>query len=292
MTTDENVNYNARITVEGGIKVLYKGVWVSEIRFEQDEISLGVMDPEHDIYPDINLRQYRLDGGDPYISRQHARFIHEEGKYFVEDICNNNSTSIQEKVKVINNETIELHHGDRIFLSESLVFRFELVPDNITEEPDTPESEDEKQSAEYYLEVESQTPLYFKQRNAFTHILDLNPQEWSKTEDTPALSVGRRSTEEGIYPDIDLWKFYFNEKDEYIARKHACITFEDGNFSFQDVSGKGSTWINIKDDDHRLLKSESGKEKKQLNVGDKLIISDSVVFIFKKYAENDSSEDS
>ena len=86
MTTDENVNYNARIIVEGGIKVLYKGVWVSEIRFDQDEINLGVMDPEHDIYPDINLRQYRLDGGDPYISRRHAKFIHEDGKYFVQDI--------------------------------------------------------------------------------------------------------------------------------------------------------------------------------------------------------------
>ena len=290
MTTDENVNYNARIIVEGGIKVLYKGVWVSEIRFDQDEISLGVMDPEHDIYPDINLRQYRLDGGDPYISRRHAKFIHEDGKYFVQDICNNNSTSIQEKVKVINNETVELHHGDRIFLSESLVFRFELVPDNVTEEPDVVENEEEKQNTEYYLEVESQTPLYFKARNAFTHILDLNPQEWKRNdEDVPVISVGRRSTEENIYPDIDLWKFYFNEKDEYIARKHARITFEDDKFYFCDVSGKGSTWLNVKDDDHRLLKSESGKEKKELQVGDKLIISDSVVFVFKKYGENEDS---
>ncbi|BBM85232.1 FHA domain-containing protein [Candidatus Uabimicrobium amorphum] len=291
MTTDENVNYNARIIVEGGIKVLYKGVWVSEVRFDQDEISLGVMDPEHDIYPDINLRQYRLDGGDPYISRRHAKFIHEDGKYFVQDICNNNSTSIQEKVKVINNETVELHHGDRIFLSESLVFRFELVPDNVTEEPDdVVENEEEKQNTEYYLEVESQTPLYFKARNAFTHILDLNPQEWEKDDkDIPTVSVGRRSTEENIYPDIDLWKFYFNEKDEYIARKHARLTFEDDKFHFYDVSGKGSTWLNVKDDEHRLLKSESGKEKKELQVGDKLIISDSVVFIFKKYGENNDS---
>lgn len=299
-STDEKPNYNARITVEGGIKVLYKGLWVTEIDFTEDEITLGVIDPEHDIYPDINLRQYRLDGGDPYISRKHAKFLHKENLYFIQDICNNNSTSIGTKTNVINNETIQLNHGDRIFLSESLSFRFELIPQDDTNtkqneqsevlENEAEENDNIKENAEtedvpfdYYLEIDKQTPLFFKPSNKFENIIRLNPGEWPKDEENNSvISIGRRSTEDGVYPDIDLWKFYFNDGDEYIARKHAQIVYHDGTFFFEDVSGKGSTWINEKDEENRLLKTKDEPAKIELKVGDKLIISDSVVFTFKK----------
>jgi len=111
-----------KLTVEGGLKVLYKGVWVQEVPFEAEQITIGVLDPENNIYPDINLRQYRLEGEDPYISRRHARFLRSEGKYYIEDICRNNSTSLNTKGEIINGQKRELQEGNRIFISESIVF--------------------------------------------------------------------------------------------------------------------------------------------------------------------------
>lgn len=321
----------AKLVVEGGIKILYKGVWVTEIPFDQDEISIGVMDPENDIYPDINLRQYRLDGGDPYISRKHARFTKENDEYTVEDICGNNSTSINSKTGVLNESKKTLQNGDRIFISESIGFRFELCSDTVstsgessivdaqkvdskeelesldeneaqeqgeektddaTSDPKTPEEsqteenqeENQEQKKEgFYLEVEGEEPLFFKPRNTFTYVIDLTPDEWQEEDGHKSISIGRRSTEDNIYPDIDLWKFYFNDGDEYIGRKHARIFEDEGKLYFQDLSGKGSTWINEKDDEHRLLKTATDEAKKELNVDDKILISDSVVFTVRKH---------
>lgn len=279
-----------KLVVEGGIPVLYQGVWVKEIPFDRDEVTIGVMDPENDIYPDINLRQYRLEGGDPYISRRHARFFCSEGKYYVEDLCKNNSTSVDTKQSIVNGEKKELHPGSRIFISESIVFRFEessaqpavgaaKIP-SANPNMET-QAESKSQICKYYLEVEGEIPLFFKPRNIFTHIIELNPQEWeADTKDNlRTLNIGRRSTEDGIYPDIDLWKFYFNDGDEYIARRHARIFEQSGKLYFQDVSGKGSTWYNVKDDAHRLVKTESNPAVYEIKAGDKLIISDSAVFV-------------
>lgn len=297
-----------KLMVEGGIKVLYKGSWVDQIPLDSDEITIGVMDPDNNIYPDINLRQYRLEGGDPYISRRHARFLRVEDKYCIEDICRNNSTSIDKKSEIINGVKRDLQPGMRIFISESVVFRFttgESLKDEKTEEskaaepagnPDpekeTPavEKNEEMPTAQkempaplFYMEVGGQTALFFKPRNLFTHIIELNPSEWAKDQDgCRALQIGRRSTEDIIYPDIDLWKFYFNDGDEYIARRHARIFESEGKLYFQDLSGKGSTWINEKTEENRLLKSAENEAKAEIVDGMKLMISDSTLFVVHK----------
>ncbi len=323
-----------KLAIEGGIKVLYKEVWVTEIPFENEEITIGVMDPDNNIYPDINLRQYRLDGGDPYISRRHGRFLYSEGKYYIEDICRNNSTSIDKKSEIINGVKRELSVGTRVFISESLVFRFEKnepkqeenaaqeasqetilskeMPDtNIKQAPpeENPQEEhtpaplknleamvaeatkEESAKADnsavetpsYYLEITGPSALFFKSANVFTNKIPLSPKEWAKDQDgLPALQIGRRSTEDGIYPDIDLWKFYFNDSDEYIARRHARILEKEGKLYFQDISGKGSTWFNEKDDEHRLLRTAENQAMAEIQDGSKLIISDSAVFIVHK----------
>ncbi len=282
-----------KLIVEGNLKVLFKGVWMKEIPFpvEGDEITIGVMDPENNIFPDINLRAYRLDGGDPYISRKHARFFMEDGKIFIEDFCRNNSTSINNKIDIINGEKKEIQVGTKVFISESIVLRLEegdveqdvieskemLPDDNLESTEDNELDNDEK--ALVYLEVNGQIPLFFKPKNSFSYMIELNPTEWANDIDGfPALQIGRRSTEDEIYPDIDLWKFYFNDGDEYIARRHARIVYEDNKFYFQDLSGKGSTWVNQKDEDHRLIHSDTNEAKHEIQDGDKLIISDSAVF--------------
>ena len=276
----------AKLVVEGGIPVLYKGSWVVEIPFDRDEITLGVMDPENDIYPDINLRQYRLEGGDPYISRRHARFTCSEGHYYIEDTCKNNSTSLDSKNNIVNGEKKEIHIGSKLFISESVVFRLEATTEadaSRVAKPFIPKKIEVQQDAtpKYYLEVEKEVPLFFKPRNIFTNIIELNPQEWDNDprDNKKALQIGRRSTEDGIYPDIDLWKFYFNDGDEYIARRHARIFEDNGKIYFQDLSGKGSTWCNSRDEQHRLVKSEANAAIYEIKKDDRLIVSDSAVFI-------------
>lgn len=315
-----------KLVVEGGIKVLYKEVWVTEIPFESEEITIGVMDTDNNIYPDINLRQYRLDGGDPYISRRHGRFIYSDGKYYIEDICRNNSTSIDKKSEIINGVKREISLGTRVFISESVVFRFEAnepkqeipqvkeaaqetilakeVPDtNINQNfapkekseeelpiqsldsvvQDAPKETVPSESLSYYLEIAGASALFFKPANVFTNRIELLPKEWQKDQDgLAALQIGRRSTEDGIYPDIDLWKFYFNDSDEYIARRHARIIEKEGKLYFQDLSGKGSTWFNEKDDEHRLLRTPENQAIAEIQDGSKLIISDSAVFTVHK----------
>lgn len=280
-----------RLVVEGGIQVLYKGVWVKEIPFDRDEIGIGVMDPENDIYPDINLRQYRLEGGDPYISRRHGKFTRKDGKYFVEDVCNNNSTSVDTKSNIINNEQHELQPGMRVFISESVAFRFEVAPPE-EEKPEATAGADQEWP-KWYLEVEGQIPLFFRPSNTFTHLIELNPAEWKidPKDGLPALHIGRRSTEDNVYPDLDLWKFYFNDADEYIARKHARIFAREGKLYFQDLSGKGSTWYNVRDDEHRLVRTDTDEAKYEIQLEDKLLISDSAVFVVRKQEAIESQEE-
>ncbi len=373
-----NVPY--KLIVEGGLLVLYKGAWVTEIPFDSDQITIGVLDPENNIYPDINLRQYRLEGEDPYISRRHARFLRSEDKYYIEDICRNNSTSVNTKAEILNLQKNEITPGARIFISESIVFRFveatlatpsenisslpisenlttpasenlpatsenaeknsepskiseheegmkndEILEDDVGNEiQDVPPTEffskkdstsqeqlekieeaakeaaakeeaakeaAAKEAAKedpsepqpnFVLEIETQRPIFYKSKNIFTNLIELNPNEWKIDSDGKrALHVGRHSTEDQIYPDIDLWKFFFNDGDEYIARKHARFFENQGKLYFQDLSGKGSTWHTQKDDEHRLLHSEEDEAKVPLADSLKLIISDSVILTIR-----------
>lgn len=273
-----------RLVVEGNIPVLYKGIWVKNIVWDRDEITIGVMDPENDIYPDINLRQYRLDGGDPYISRRHACFLRRDGSYYVKDICKNNSTSVDNKNRIINGEEVEITHGSRIFISESIAFQFDTAPYDGKAEEEQPPVLEPSGAGLYYLEVEGEIPLFFKPRNIFTHIIELNPAEWpiDPKDGKRAILIGRRSTEDCVYPDIDLWKFYFNEGDEYVGRRHARIYEEEGNLYFQDLSGKGSTWYDVRDNDHRLVRTDTDPAIHLIENGNKLIVSDHAVFSVHK----------
>jgi pSer/pThr/pTyr-binding forkhead associated (FHA) protein len=278
-----------KLIVEGNIPVLYKNEWMKEIPLDCEEISVGVMDPDNNIFPDINLRQYRLEGGDPYISRKHARFFKEDDKWYIEDLCRNNSTSVGNKLEIINGIRQELTPGMRIFISESIAFRFE--EGEITEESPQERLNEQSTSATNFLEVSGLIPLYFKPQNLFISTIDLNPEEWDKDQDgLPAIQFGRRSTEDKIYPDVDLWKFYFNDGDEYIARRHARIYYKDNKFYFQDLSGKGSTWYNQKDEDHRLLHNENNPAIHEIQDGDTLIISDSAVFTAHIAKANSNTE--
>ena len=56
------------------------------------------------------------------VSREHARVVHKEGRWFVEDLGSRNGTFVNEK-RVPSHAPYALHHADRIDIgSETLVF--------------------------------------------------------------------------------------------------------------------------------------------------------------------------
>ena len=117
----------------------------------------------------------------------------EDGKIFIEDFCRNNSTSINNKIDIINGEKKEIQVGTKVFISESIVLRLEegdveqdvieskemLPDDNLESTEDNELDNDEK--ALVYLEVNGQIPLFFKPKNSFSYMIELNPTEWLTT---------------------------------------------------------------------------------------------------------------
>ncbi len=108
------------LVVEGNQTVLYEGGSVSEIPFDVDELSIGCRDTEQGHYPDIDLLKYR--NHDPFLSRQHALFFKEDGKYFINVLSQADSTGFNSKSDIMAaGERREIKTGTRIFFSDSIV---------------------------------------------------------------------------------------------------------------------------------------------------------------------------
>lgn len=124
--SDEDVSAEpaAYLEIEGGQEIFFRGAYTTKIPFKTGSILVGRRDVMASHYPDIDLMMYRK--LDPAISRRHLRFFREEGQYFVEDLCNNNATFLNDYANKLNHERRELHDGDRIFVSMSLAFLFRL----------------------------------------------------------------------------------------------------------------------------------------------------------------------
>jgi len=114
----------AYLEVEGGQEVFFRGAYTTRIPFKTGSILVGRRDVMASHYPDIDLMMYRK--LDPAISRRHLRLFKENGRYFIEDLCNNNATFVNDYSNKLNHERRELRHGDRVFVSMSLAFLFRL----------------------------------------------------------------------------------------------------------------------------------------------------------------------
>ncbi len=109
-----------RLVIEGNQTVLYEGHAVSEIPFDVDELSIGCRDTEQGHYPDIDLLKYRVH--DPFLSRKHALFFKEEGKYFIKVLSQAASTGFNSKSDILEaGECREIETGNRLFFSDSIV---------------------------------------------------------------------------------------------------------------------------------------------------------------------------
>jgi pSer/pThr/pTyr-binding forkhead associated (FHA) protein len=59
---------------------------------DQEEIMVGREDPSSGIFPDVDLTAYGGEEGG--VSRRHARLLHINGEYFVEDLQSTNFTKL------------------------------------------------------------------------------------------------------------------------------------------------------------------------------------------------------
>ena len=110
------------LEVEGGQEVFFRGAYTTKIPLKNKSILVGRRDVMASHYPDVDLMMYRK--LDPAISRRHLRFFRESGIYYIEDLCNNNATFLNDYNNKLNHERRALHHGDRIFVSMSLALLF------------------------------------------------------------------------------------------------------------------------------------------------------------------------
>ena len=121
---EEEAGPTAFLEIEGGQEIFFRGAYTTKIPFKTGTILVGRRDVMASHYPDIDLMMYRK--LDPAISRRHLRFFRENGAYFVEDLCNNNATFLNDYANKLNHERRELRDGDRVFVSMSLAFLFRV----------------------------------------------------------------------------------------------------------------------------------------------------------------------
>jgi len=116
----------AFLETEGAQEVFYRGKYVTHIELIGSSLLVGRRDVMSGHYPDIDLAMYRKQ--DPAISRRHFRiFCDINRRYFIEDLCNNNATFVNDYESPLNHERRELRDGDRIFVSMTLALVFRLM---------------------------------------------------------------------------------------------------------------------------------------------------------------------
>ncbi len=118
------VEAEAWLIVEGGQSVFFDGRMTGQVRLDVDQILIGRRDPSQGHYPDIDLGHFRhIDG---HISRRHARIYRRQGQWFLEDLCDNAATYLNDKGHVLNGETTPLKDGDQVLVSDSVAMTFRL----------------------------------------------------------------------------------------------------------------------------------------------------------------------
>lgn len=112
----------ATLVVEGGQSVFFDGEMRTALHLDVDELLIGRRDPVAGHYPEIDLTH--LAALDPHISRRHARILRARNRWFVEDLCTNSATFLNDRAHVLNGTRHPLQDGDRIFISDAVAMTF------------------------------------------------------------------------------------------------------------------------------------------------------------------------
>ncbi len=116
----------AFLLVENHQDVFYRGSYLTKIPLMGNPVIIGRRDVMAGYYPDIDLAAYWKQ--DRTISRRHLKIYADiNGFYYVEDLCNNNSTHVNTWDCELNRTRMVLRPGDRIFVGKVVVFSFNVI---------------------------------------------------------------------------------------------------------------------------------------------------------------------
>ena len=114
----------AWLIVGGSQTVFFDGRMTSQIRLDVDQVLIGRRDPSQGHYPDLDLGHFRQI--DAHISRRHARVFRKGNRWFLEDLCRNDATYLNDKAHVLNGESVPLKNGDEVLISDSVAMTFRI----------------------------------------------------------------------------------------------------------------------------------------------------------------------
>jgi pSer/pThr/pTyr-binding forkhead associated (FHA) protein len=96
----------------------------AQVRLDVDQVLIGRRDPSQGHYPDLDLGHFRQI--DAHISRRHARVYRKGSRWFLEDLCENDATYLNDKAHVLNGESVPLKNGDEVLISDSVAMTFRV----------------------------------------------------------------------------------------------------------------------------------------------------------------------
>jgi hypothetical protein len=105
-------NVHANLVIERGNQV------GSEFPLSTDESLIGRWDADNGIFPDVDLDRYDPEAK---ISRRHARILHNDGQYAIEDLGSTNGTFVNRGRRLIPGNSQLLKDGDEIIVGKTFL---------------------------------------------------------------------------------------------------------------------------------------------------------------------------
>ena len=90
----------------------------TEFALSADESFIGRWDADNGIFPDVDL-----DAHDPEakVSRRHARILHDNGRYQIEDLGSTNGTFVNRGRRLIPGAALVINNGDEIIVGKTFM---------------------------------------------------------------------------------------------------------------------------------------------------------------------------
>lgn len=105
-------NIHANLVIERGNLV------GSEFPLSTDESLIGRWDADNGIFPDVDLDRHDPEAK---ISRRHARILHNDGQYAIEDLGSTNGTFVNRGRRLIPGNSQLLKDGDEIIVGKTFL---------------------------------------------------------------------------------------------------------------------------------------------------------------------------
>jgi hypothetical protein len=95
----------------------------TEFPLTTEESNIGRWDADNGIFPDVDLDAYDPDSK---VSRKHARIVHRNGAFFIEDLGSTNGTFLNRGRRLLPGTPQVLNEGDEIIVGKTFL-RFRII---------------------------------------------------------------------------------------------------------------------------------------------------------------------